>query len=100
MILFRLTKGYKTRYKLKDFRVDDIIEDIDIYPEKVKNFRNYLMNLRTPRLSRELTDYLVYKSKMRNWPSPFCGKDLLKLNKSHLKRLESNLFLNINHLKN
>ena len=88
VFIYRLTEDYNTRYKLKDFKVDSIIEDITVYPEKVINFKNYLMNLRTPRLSRKLVNFLIYKSKMKNYKSKI---------KTHKSKIIINFVMKFNY---
>ena len=60
-----------------------------MYTGKIQELRNYLMNLRTPTFSKELVDYLIYTSRMRNWPPGFCAKDFVKLNRKQFEDLKS-----------
>ena len=72
---------------MEKFSIDSIIENPD---EKIfDDFRKYVMNKRSPLFSRQLTDYLIHKSKVKNWPNGFTCKDLLIINKNHLKNLQS-----------
>ncbi len=50
------------------------------------------MNLQTPSFSRELVNYLLYTSRIRNWPSGFCAKDFVKLNINQFEDLKSKLY--------
>lgn len=69
-------------------------DPVSMYPEKLAELRNYLLNLRTPTFSKQLVDYLLYTTRMRNWPAGFCSKDFVKMNKSKFEELKRKKIIN------
>ena len=74
-----------SKFRIKDFNIDDIHEDPTTNKIWVKNIQELFKG--TYRFTDEHVELILNKSKMCNWPEKFKSKELLRKNKEKFKEL-------------
>jgi len=78
-----LTKNW-TKFRIKDFNIDDICEDPTANKSLVKKIQDEFKNIS---FTDEQVKLMLNNSKMCNWPEKFKSKRLLEGNKEKFKEL-------------